>query len=75
MMKTERHPTQLLREYYDLNGASEYSTLSTTTLRRAIAAGRLVALRPAGRLVISRKALDAYLHGQEPISSAEPGVQ
>jgi excisionase family DNA binding protein len=52
--------------YLGLRQAASYACLSTSTLQRAVRAGRLRALRPVGnRLVFEVEAIDEFLHGPE----------
>lgn len=52
------------RRFLTVDGAADYSGLSSESVRRLLAAGRLTALRPVkGRIVIDRHELDAYVLG------------
>ena len=47
-----------------LKGSSEYSSLSTKTLRRLISSGRLTPRRPVrGKVLLDRRELDALIDG------------
>jgi excisionase family DNA binding protein len=61
--KTTRRVEAQTPPYMSLADAQVYSTLSETTLRRAIARDELHVLRRGGRVVITREALDEYLRG------------
>lgn len=51
------------RQWFTVTLASDYSTLSVRTLRRAIQQGKLKASRscPGGRWLIHRRNLDSFL--------------
>ena len=62
------------RKWFTVAQASEYSTLSARTLRRAIKQGRLKASRNGshGKWLIHRRNLDAFLlHGKCRLSPTE----
>jgi excisionase family DNA binding protein len=48
--------------FFTVSGAATYSSLSETSLRREIRAGRLTAYRPRkGRILLDRRQLDALI--------------
>jgi len=48
--------------FLSVNGAAQYSGLSTKSIRRLIALGRITALHPVrGRVVIDRNELDSFI--------------
>ena len=52
-----------MTRYLTIAGAASYTTLSARTLRRAIAAGELVAHRVGRRAVLSVEDLDRWIAG------------
>ena len=58
----EKNSAQTLLRYLGVKEAAAYASLSTRSIRRMLAAGRLTALRPVrGRIVIDRTQLDSVI--------------
>lgn len=67
-LDSTNHGTALLIEprFLTVSGAAAYCSLSETSIRREIAAGRLTAYRPRkGRILLDKRELDALVMGAD----------
>jgi len=59
----ERLEGQALKQWLSISEVKEYSSLSVSTIRRAILSGELKVSKKTGKLVFKRKWVDNWLNG------------
>jgi hypothetical protein len=64
------------QEFFSIPAAAEYSSISPESVRHLLAAGKLTAFHPVpGRVVVSRKELEAYILGTDARQRKGRGIR